>query len=101
MGPPLLIPMGLDGPTTINIQWDWTGPLVLVGWMGHPLFMPLGVCQLIEGTQSEITGNNNLQALEMFIKQLNGIIVIMIDQFTIVIAWIDSNNSQLHYNFIV
>jgi hypothetical protein len=37
VGPQLLIPMGLGGPTAMNIQWDWVGPPVLLvcfwtGW---------------------------------------------------------------------
>jgi hypothetical protein len=30
VGPPLLIPIALGGPTRINIHWDWVGPLVLL-----------------------------------------------------------------------
>jgi hypothetical protein len=30
MGLQLLIAMGLGGPTSINIQWDWVGPAVLL-----------------------------------------------------------------------
>jgi hypothetical protein len=37
VGPPVLIPMGLGGPSTINMQWYWVGPHVLlvcywIGW---------------------------------------------------------------------
>jgi hypothetical protein len=30
VGAPLLIPMGMAGPATINMHWDWVGPLLLI-----------------------------------------------------------------------
>jgi hypothetical protein len=34
VGPPLLIPMGLGGPSRINMHCDWAGPAVLLVAIG-------------------------------------------------------------------